>query len=125
MIQTLPAVEVVRRYVDESLGSPLPATCLRWAPTRGQSERLWELPEGVCVVGPAPERFGFSFRRLDDSDFAVRILWDRTSFHWPSVARVELLASSLAPLFGALGLDLWALLDQPAHAAPRDRGRAA
>jgi hypothetical protein len=41
------------------------------------------------------------------------------------VARVELLASSLAPLFGAIGIDLWSLLDQPAPATPRPRGRAA
>ena len=57
--------------------APLPVMELRWAqPPRGQAERLWELPEGVCIVGPAPARFGFSFRRLDEGDFAVRLLWD-------------------------------------------------
>jgi hypothetical protein len=125
MVQTLPPVEVVRRYVEEAPGTSLPAMYLRWGPARGQAERLWELPEGVCVVGPAPERFGFRFRRLDGDDFAVSLLWGRTSFHWPSVPRVELLASCLAPLLGALGLDLWGLLDDSARPAPRLRRRAA
>jgi hypothetical protein len=126
MVQMLPAVEVVRRSVEGSLDISLPVLTLRWAqPTHSQSERLWELPEGVCMVGPGPERFGFSFRALDNGDFTVRLLWDRTTLHWPAVSRVELLASSLAPLMGAVGLDLWALLDQPAKAGPRLRGRAA
>src|SRR4051812_28344785 len=91
MIQLLPAVEVLRRYVDDSFGAALPVMELSWAPpNRGQAERLWELPEGVCMVGPAPARFGFSFRRLDEGDFAVRLLWDRTALHWPAVSRVEL-----------------------------------
>jgi hypothetical protein len=126
MIQLLPEVEIVRRSVEASLDISLPVLTLRWGPpVRGQAERLWELPEGVCMVGPGPERFGFSFRQLDNGDFAVRLLWDRTMLHWPAVSRVELLASSLAPLMGAVGLDLWSLLDQPAKGAPRLRGRAA
>ena len=30
--------------------------CLRWH--EAEQERLWELPDNVCLVGPPPERFG-------------------------------------------------------------------
>ena len=112
MVQALPTPEVVRCYFDEAFDPHLPAMHLRWGQT-GRPERLWELPEGVCLVGPAPQRFGVSIRRQSSDAYAVRLLWDGTCLNWLSLTRVQLLTSSLAPLLGALGTDLWYLLDQP------------
>ena len=123
MVQALPSPRVVRRYFDDAFDPRLPALCLRWEGDRqSTSDRLWELPEGVCFVGPAPERFGVHLRRTGADAYAVRLLWDRTCLSWTSLRRVQLLTSALAPLLGALGTDLWSLLDQPVHAetaAPR------
>jgi hypothetical protein len=124
MVSALPAAEVVRSYFDESFGPRLPAVCLRWGP-EGPAERLWELPEGMCFVGPPPQRFGLSVRRLDADAYAVRLLWDRTCLSWSSLSRVQLLTSSLAPLMSALGTDLWSLLDQPVPSSRPGRPRAA
>jgi hypothetical protein len=100
--------------------------CLRWhSDAAGQGERLWELPEGVSIVSPAPERFGISVRRQDNDAYEVRLLWDRTHLTWPSLTRVQLLTSALAPLLGSLGTDLWHLLDQPLPGARKHRLRAA
>jgi hypothetical protein len=48
--------------------------------------------------------------------YSVRLLWDRTCLHWPTVTRRELMTSSLAPLLEAMSTDLWYLLDQPIDA---------
>jgi len=123
MIRVLPAVEVVRRYSDDSFGDPLPVLCLRWQ--AGPGEHLWELPEGLSLVGPPPQRFGFSARRVGDDVYAARLLWERTFLSWPSLTRAGLLTSSLSPLLSALGTDLWCLLDQPRASSARPRPRAA
>src|SRR5438105_1571026 len=107
---TLPAPEVVRSYFDDAFDPHLPAVSLSWR--GGPPERVWELPEGVSLVGPAPRRFGFRARPRRDGSYEVRLLWDRTCFSWPSLSRVQLLGSSLAPLLAALGNDLWCLLDR-------------
>ena len=125
MPQALSAPEVLRCYFDESFDPHLPAMCLRWQGHGGPGDRLWELPEGVCMVGPAPQRFGVSIQRLSADSYAVRLLWDRTSFNWMALNRAQLLGSALAPLLGALGTDLWYLLDQPVSATPAPPDRAA
>jgi hypothetical protein len=112
MVQALPTPEVVRCYFDHAFDPHLPAMHLSWGQT-GRPERLWELPEGVCLVGPAPQHFGVSIQRQGQDAYAVRLLWDRTCLNWLSLTRVQLLTSALAPLLGALGTDLWHLLDQP------------
>ena len=110
----LPPPEVIRTYLDRNLQPPLPAKRLRWGPDAvGPAERLWYLPEDVCLSGPPPERFGFTLQRRGPDSYAVRLLWNRTHFHWPDLPRVQLLGSALAPLLRALGTDLWALLDRP------------
>jgi hypothetical protein len=124
MPQTLSAPEVLRTWFDEAFNPRLPALCLRWD-EGGQAEKLWELPEGVSIVGPAPRSFGFSARRIDDDLYAVRLLWDQTRLSWPGLSRAQLLTSALAPLLAALGTDLWCLLDQPLPSAHRGRPRAA
>ena len=108
---------------DDAFAPRLPAMCLRWG--TGRRERLWELPEGMSILGPAPERFGISIQRMGNDSYAVRLLWDRTCLSWPALSRAQLLTSALAPLLGALGTDLWYLLDQPVHSESRLPLRAA
>jgi hypothetical protein len=87
---------------------------LRWdAQALGFVDRHWDLPENVCIKGPAPERFGIRIDRQDEDSYAVRLLWDRTYLSWPDLKRAQLLASALAPLLDALGTDLWQLLSEP------------
>jgi hypothetical protein len=112
MAQALSPPAVLRCYFDESFDPHLPAMCLRWAGP--QPDRLWELPEGVALVGPPPQRFGVSIRRDGEDAYAVRLLWDRTCLTWRALSRVQLLACALVPVLAALGTDLWYLLDQPA-----------
>jgi hypothetical protein len=65
------------------------------------------------VVGPSPQRFGVTIQRRGADAYTVRLLWDRTCFSWQCLTRAQLLSSALAPLLGAMGTDLWYLLDQP------------
>jgi hypothetical protein len=123
MTQGLPTPEVVRCYFDDTFEPHLPAMCLRWGGDRG--ERLWDLPGGVTLVGPAPERFGVSVQRAGQDTYRVRLLWDDSCFVWKAVRRVQLLTSAFAPLLGALGTDLCSLLDQPVDTEPCEPCRAA
>jgi hypothetical protein len=123
MLQSLSAPEVVRCYFDESFDPPLPAMILDWV--GGPPERLWELPEGFTHCGPAPRHFGISIRRLSRDDYAVRLLWDRTSIIWQSLSRMQLLASALHNLLGSLGTDLREMLDQPIQPPARRLQRVA
>lgn len=123
MPSSLPAVEVVRKSFDESFDPHTPVYSLRWL-EKGPQERLWELPEGLSLLGAPPRRFGFQVRRQSQDCYAVRLVWDQTQLSWPALSRVELLSSSLGVLLSALGLDLWSLLEQPV-AGSRVRPRAA
>lgn len=117
MVQTLPAPQVVSCDLDERFHSRQPTLRLRWDPTTmGLCERLWELPEGVCMVGPAPERFGVCVQRLQADKYSVRLVWNHTCLNWAALKRAQLQTSSLAPLLQAMGYDLYGLLDQPVHA---------
>jgi hypothetical protein len=110
----LPAPEVIRCYFDEGFQPHLPAMWLRWdADALGRSDRLWYLPEGVCLEGPPPERFGVNLQRLDTDDYAVRLLWNQSRLSWSSLTRVQLLTSALGPILRSLGTELRYLLDQP------------
>jgi hypothetical protein len=126
MVKSLPEPEVVRSFFDDSFHPRLPAMCLRWYDDSGPaSERLWELPDGVCLAGPPPERFGVSIQRRAADTYSVRLLWNHTGLNWPSLTRAELLTSALAPLLAALGTDLWHLIDQPISAESTMPRRAA
>ncbi len=111
MPETLTRPEVLRCYFEDGFTPRLPAMCLRW--DEGEPARVWELPEGVRLAGPPPERFGFRVRRRGDDSYSARLLWNRTCFVWKHLPRAEFLAGSLGDLLGALGTDLWHLLDQP------------
>ncbi len=126
MVKALPTPEVLRCYFDDGFQPRLPAMCLRWGPdAMGEVERLWHLPEGVCLLGPAPQRFGISIRRGGSDTYVVRLLWDRTCLSWAALTRTDLLGSALAPLLAAMGTDLWFLLDQPAAVPAGCPARAA
>jgi hypothetical protein len=126
MVKTLPEPEVVHCYFDEGFHPRVPAMCLRWQPEEfGQTKRLWELPEGISLAGPAPQRFGVSIQRQSADGYTVQLLWDRTRLCWPNLNRAQLLTSCLTPLLGAMGTDMWYLLDQPIHVARGLPARAA
>jgi hypothetical protein len=113
-MDSLPAPEVIRCYFDEGFQPHLPAMCLRWdADSLGRAERLWYLPEDVCLEGPPPERFGINLQRLGTNAYAVRLLWNQSRLSWASLTRVQLLTSALGPILRALGTELRYLLDQP------------
>jgi hypothetical protein len=119
-METLPQPEVIRRFTDHDGQTALPAMRLRWDPNvMGFGERLWYLPENVCVTSPAPERFGVCIERHGEDAYAVRLLWNRTHLSWSSLTRVQLLTSALSPLLAALGTDLWQLLSEPVHTTLR------
>ena len=116
-MDSLPTPAVVRCYVDRHFQPPLPAMRLRWDPNApGSGERLWYLPEDVCLTGAAPEHFGVTIQRREADSYAVRVLWNRTCLSWANLTRVQLLTSALTPLLRAMGTDLWYLLDQPVSA---------
>ena len=116
-MQSLPAPEVLRCYVQTGFQPHLSAMSLRWDPNAlGTAERLWYLPEDVCLTGPAPEEFGVTIQRRAADAYAVRVLWNHTCLSWSALTRVQLLTSALAPLLRAMGTDLWYLLDQPVTA---------
>jgi len=110
MPQRLPAATVVGRRMVTHTAVDVPVRSLVWdEPT----ERIWELPEGVCLAGPAPEQIGLAVERRCIDSYSVRLLWDRNVFGWESLSRVQLLTSCLGPVLQAAGSDLRALLDQP------------
>lgn len=124
MVTSLPTPEVVRSYFDDGFTPALPAMSLRWQGIE-KLERLWDLPEGVSVFGPPPQRFGISVRRRAANTYAVRVLWDTTCLSWTALTRTEILSCSLAALLNALGTDPWCVLEQPVRAEAATARRAA
>jgi hypothetical protein len=122
MALSLPAVEVVRCYFDDTFDPVLPAMTLRWGTAH---ERRWELPEEVSLFGPPPRQFGVSIRRTGSDGYFVRLLWDQTCLSWKLLSRVQLLTSALSPILAALGTDLRELLDQPVQVHGRKLAWAA
>ncbi len=112
MTHSLPAPAVMSRYLDDGATPALPANALDWG-SAGRQERLWELPEGVNLVGPPPSRFACKVERVADDLFSVHLMWDRTRMTWPGLRRVQVLTSALVPLLKAIGVDPATLLDQP------------
>lgn len=114
----LPRPDVVRCFFEQSFEPPLPAMELRWDPdSAGAFERVWNLPESVLVKGPAPQRFGVTIHRLGENSYKVRVLWNRLCLSWDELTRRQIMTSSLVLVLGALGTDVWYLLDQPIEEA--------
>src|SRR5215510_10265194 len=106
MMQDLPRPEVLRCFFEESFQPPLPAMVLRWDPDGpGVTERSWYLPDGVCIKGPAPSRFGVTIQRRGEDAYQVRVLWNGLGLSWERLGRVPIMASSLALVLAALGTD--------------------
>ena len=119
MVDGLPMPDVLRCYFDDEFEPPLPAMALRWQSNgTDATERLWCLPEGVCVVGLAPQRFGLTIQRRQLDTYYVRLLWDSSCLQWPALTRAQIMTSVLNPLLAAMGTDLWYLLDQPVGMPP-------
>jgi hypothetical protein len=115
----LPEPEVLACFFEDCFHPPLPAMSLRWdGDASGIAERLWHLPNGVRLQGPAPTRFGVTIHRHADDGFKVRVLWDGLCLGWDNLTRVQIMASSLSSVLAVLGTDLWYLLTQPVHAEP-------
>jgi hypothetical protein len=113
MNKGLPTPEIVRRFVEDGFHRSTLALSLRWPANAAATEKLWELPDGVHIMGTPPQRFGFHMQRVDRDAYAVRLLWNQTCLSWEALSRMQLLSSALAPLLAALGTDLWCLLEQP------------
>lgn len=124
MARSLPAAEIVRKFIDEAFDPHAPVLVLRWPAGEGLAERLWELPEGLCVAGQAPTRFGWRIRRTGPDAYSARVVWDRTVLSWQNLPRLELLGSCLGAVLAALGVQLWSVLEQPV-AGPALMPRAA
>lgn len=112
MQKSLPTPDIVRRYIEDYFHESVPALSLRW-PATAAAEKLWELPDGLSIVGAPPERFGFHVQRVGRDIYSLRVLWNQMCLTWGSLTRMQLLSSALAPLLAALGTDLWRLLEQP------------
>jgi len=112
MAAALSVPTILRSEIDEAFDLRVPTFRLRWDATDIR-ERLWDLPEGVCLVGPPPEKFALKVQRRGRDSFAVKLLWNRTLMSWHNLTRVQLLTTGLAPLLEALGNDLRDLLEQP------------
>jgi hypothetical protein len=125
MMKGLPKPEIVRRYVEDFFHRSAPVLSLRWPEHTASSEKLWELPDGVNIVGAPPERFGFHLQRSGRDAYSVRVLWNQTCLSWEDQSRMQLLSSALAPLLAALGTDLWCLLEQPMRSGQQPLTRAA
>jgi hypothetical protein len=123
VLDALPSPDVIRSYYDEAFHPHQPALCLDWGSE--PLDRVWQLPEGISLSGPAPRRFGISIRRHGADAFQVRLLWDETRFHWSSVSRAQVMGCCLPALLEALGTDPWHLLDQPERSSGPRRLRAA
>jgi hypothetical protein len=107
----LPSPKLVS--ADQDTTTPgMPAMTLDWGEA-GNLERLWDMPEGVNLVGPPPRRFGCRIERVDADLYSVHVVWDRSRLSWPALRRVQLLGSALVPLLQATGADLNSLLNQP------------
>src|SRR4051812_38499440 len=125
MSQDLPKAEVVRRYVEESFHRTESVLALRWPGNVSLAQKLWELPDGVNIVGPAPQTFGFHLQRTAGDAYSLRLQWNRAMLCWTGLSKMQLLTSSLAPLLSALGKDLWSLLEEPVRGYTATLSRAA
>lgn len=105
---------IVSCEFDDSFHPHLLAMQLDWRDQPvSQEMRLWTLPGGLQLCGPAPQRFGIEVLRRAADCYTVRLLWDQNRLGWSGLRRQELCACSFPELLAALGTDLHYLLEQP------------
>src|SRR5262245_22687069 len=81
-----PEAEVVRCFVDPGFSPPLCGMVIRWPTGDSEGEaRQWELPGGLTLFRPAPERFGILTERWSADAYAVCLLWDSLNLRWPAL----------------------------------------
>jgi len=74
--------EVVRCYFDTTVQPHIAAMKLRWDPDApGVGDRVWHLPDGVSVKGPAPEHFGVTI--IAAGSIPTTCVYCGTSSAWP------------------------------------------
>src|SRR5271165_160905 len=96
--------EVVRCYFENIDEPHIPAMALRWDPDAPDvGERLWHLPDGVCLKGPAPQHFGVTIHRTGSNAYRVRVVWNQRCLSWNQLTRLQIMTSALAPLLRCLG----------------------
>lgn len=116
-MKTLPEPDVLGCYFDAGFSPHLAAMHLRWPALKTQRDhRLWDLPHGVRLRGPLPERFGVRVKHWADDAYAVCLVWDDLALRWANVSAAQLTGSALAEVLAALGTDVRDLLDQPIDA---------
>lgn len=122
----LPEPEMRLCYFDERFTPALAAMELDWPEAaEGGTDRLWLLPGGLHLIGPAPIRFGVLIQRVDERHYTVLLVWDELSLRWSALSREELKGTGLAVVLAALKSDLCAILDQPVTPASDDKIRRA
>ena len=109
-MHALPVPNVVRSGNEGSMSILL----LQWNPDiPGVADRTWELPEHVCITGPAPKRFAYAIDRRGQDSYQLKVLWNQMSLEWKNLTRRQLLTTALTPILKALGTDLGELLERP------------
>ncbi|MCI0464948.1 MAG: hypothetical protein L0Z62_49130 [Gemmataceae bacterium] len=116
----LPEPTIVGCGVEETFAPRMPAMCLHWNGTADlEKPRPWTMPLGLVIAGPVPTRFGIEILRLDEDQYAVRVVWDRIALAWKNLTRAEVRNTVFPTFLASLGTDLEYLLDQPVLDDPR------
>ena len=113
-MNTLNEPQVVGCYFEDVFQPRLAAMDLDWQEDAAAIQpRLWDLPEGVTLEGPAPVRFGIYVQRYDLNRYAVRLVWNRIQLAWGALTRRQLQNCCLGQLLAVMRTDFQELLDQP------------
>lgn len=122
-MNTFPEPDLLSCYFDEAFTPHLAAMRLRWP--QAAEDRLWRLPQGVCLSGPPPERLGVNLQRLAPNTYALCLVWDEKGFRWASLTAAELITGDLCVLLEAIGTDLRGWLTQPVSTTAHSLAQAA
>ena len=80
--------EVLDCFFDGGFSPPLPAMRLHWLSDTFRRSRIWQLPAGLRIAGPAPQRFGITIHGVSTDAYDVCLLWDANRMHWHALSRV-------------------------------------
>lgn len=106
--------ETISLRADEPFQHELGVLHLKWNGShRACHSRIWTLPLGSTIDGPAPDCFGIRILRIAGDQYSLHLIWNRTGFAWSDLTRDEIGRTSLRDILDSLGTDLNSLLDQP------------